>query len=177
MKPLIIGHTEADDEDDECCEEFDDMGSYNHSFLQAKLAALFFSMDKYVALTELSLDIGGLDTGELHIRLKDHIKPDVCIYPERKMNLTHDILKMSEMPLLAIEILSPVQGVQTVLDKFKVYFELGIKSCWLVYPSAATVAVYSSADAFKVFNTGDIIDEVLNIQLPVSEIFGSGVQK
>ncbi len=159
------------DYDGEVSEELQNMGSYNHSYLQAKIAALFFNTDNYVPLTELSLDVSKLQSGELAGKVKETIKPDVCIYPRREINLARDILKMSEMPLAAIEILSPLQGVQTIIDKFQIYFELGIRSCWLVYPSAATVAVYTSVDEFKVFSSGKITDDVLKTEIPIANIF------
>lgn len=38
-------------------EELADLGSFNHSYLQTKLAVLLFAFDQYTALTELSLDV------------------------------------------------------------------------------------------------------------------------
>ena len=55
----------------------------------------------------------------------------MCIYLKRQRNLQNDILRMSEMPLLAIEVLSPKQGIYDILEKFKLYFSLGVQSCWL----------------------------------------------
>ncbi|MEZ4737110.1 MAG: Uma2 family endonuclease [Caldilineaceae bacterium] len=87
------------------------------------------------------------------------------------MNLLDDILRMSEMPLLAIEVLSPKQGGYDILEKFKLYFTLGVQSCWLVIPNTRTVVVYSTPDSFATFGTGEVIDESLGIQIPVEEIF------
>ena len=74
------------------------------------------------------------------------------------------------MPLLAVEILSPKQGIYDILEKFKIYFTLSIKSCWLVIPATATVTIYSP-DGFKSINSGEVVDEMLNIRLPIAEIF------
>jgi len=77
------------------------------------------------------------------------------------------------MPLLAIEVLSPKQGNYTILEKFKLYFELDVKSCWLVLPSIDAVTVYSSINNYQTFTKRDseVIDEVLDIRLPITEIF------
>src|SRR5262245_50360949 len=103
MNNLIVSST---------TEEFDkesyDMGSYNHSIIQANLAFLLKGLGKYSVFTELSLDVGRLDPNQITIR--EEIKPDVCIYPKRGLSRPFDILKMPEAPLLAIEILSPRQG-------------------------------------------------------------------
>ena len=76
------------------------------------------------------------------------------------------------MPLLAIEILSPKQGMDDVLAKFQAYFALGVKSCWLVTPALEAVTVYSSLDNFKIFGkNGEVVDEVLGISVPLAKIF------
>jgi len=108
-----------------------ELGSYNHSYLQAKIAALIFNIRNCIALTEPNLDSSGLDSSNLSIRLKDIIKPAICIYSKHKLNFIHDIIKMAETPSAATEIPSPLQGVQTIIDKFKIYFQLSIQSCWL----------------------------------------------
>ena len=152
-------------------EELAALGSYNHSYLQAKLTSLFFIMNEYTAFTELSLDVSHLEDDVLRAKFIDTIKPDICLYPARSLDVAEDILKMTEMPLLTIEILSPMQGVQTLLEKIKVYFALGVQSSWLIYPSVRTVAVYSSAKAFMSYSDGDVVDETLGIRIPLSDIF------
>lgn len=147
------------------------MGSYNHSIIQVNLAFLLKQLGKYSVGTELSLDLSGIDLSKFDIHAKEEIKPDVCIYPKRGLSRPDDILKMSEMPLLAVEVVSPKQSIYDIVQKFKVYFELGIKSCWLVEPSLEVVTVYSAIDKHKNFVSGDVVDETLEIRLPWSEFF------
>ena len=147
----------------------DNMGSYNHSAIQANLAFLLKQTRQYSVFTELSLDVSHLDPNQL--KSKDEVKPDVCIYPRRGLSRPYDILKMVEMPLLAIEILSPRQAAYEILQKFEVYFILGVKSCWLVDPTTEVVAVYSALKQHQTFSAGDIIDVVLDIRLPLAEVF------
>ena len=150
-------------------EAVDDVGSYNHSIIQANLAFLLKRLGKYSVFTELSLDISQF---ELHkFKYKDEIKPDVCVYPKRGLSRPFDIMKMSEMPLLAIEILSPRQGAQEILEKFAVYFGIGVQACWLIDPTTAIVAVYAALDQHKTFSIGEVIDETLDIRLPLAEVF------
>jgi len=82
------------------------MDSLNHSYIQANLAWLLQTLKIYSVFTELSLNIGQLDLSDCE-SLKNEAKPDVCIYPKMSIDCSRDIIKMSEMPLLAIEILSP----------------------------------------------------------------------
>ncbi len=78
---------------------------------------------------------------------------------------------MTEMPLLAIEIISPTQGSKEILDKFEVYFAAYIKSCWLIDPATGVVTVYSSLDKSRTFVENDIIDTVLDLKIPIKDIF------
>ena len=64
-----------------------------------------------------------------------------------------------------------LQGVKTLVDKFKLYFALGVQSCWLVYPYAEAIAVYHTPDDFKLFAQGELVDDVVGVHLPLKEIF------
>lgn len=152
-------------------EESEDMGSFNHGYTQARLIVLFDRAGQYTPVTELSLDVSGIDLSKFDLKTKEEVKPDICLYPKRGRSRPRDILRMTEMPLLAVEILSPKQGTYDILEKFKVYFELGVKSCWLVDPAINTVTVYSANDAWQTFSSNEVIDAPLGIKLPLDEIF------
>lgn len=151
-------------------EEFDDMGSYNHSTVQANLAYLLKRIGKYSVSVELSLDSSRLDKKILTVT--DELIPDLCVYPLRQLIKSDDILKMTEMPLIAIEVLSFRQFPSTLIEKFKAYFALGIQSCWLVDPLTQSVHVYSAIDRWKTYGIDDelIVDD-FGIQFPVTEVF------
>jgi Uma2 family endonuclease len=150
-------------------EESGDMGSLNHSAIQVNLAYLLKQLGTFSVYTELSLDTSKLDKSKYKFR--EEIKPDVCIYPKRGLSRPYDILKMSEMPLLAIEVLSPKQGLQDIIEKIDAYFALGVRSCWLIDPTTAIVVVYSSLDSHKIFTEGEVIDATIGIRLPFAAIF------
>ena len=135
--------------------------SYHHSYICGNLIAAFRRLGGYSVFSELTLQIQG----------KDYI-PDVSLYAKRKINLMQeDIIKMTEMPLLICEVISPTQGTQDVLSKFPAYFGAGIISCWMVVPLLASVIVYSAPDAAIAFKTDDVVDAALNIRLSLQEIF------
>ena len=150
-------------------EEPGEMGSHNHSAIQANITYLLKRTEKYSVYTELSLDTTSLD--QQQFRFRDEIKPDVCVYPKRGLIRPFDIMKMSEMPLLAVEVLSPKQSAYEILEKFAAYFALGVKSCWLVDPLTAVVSVYSALDTHENFTSGEVVDKVLGLYLPFNEIF------
>lgn len=140
--------------------EFFDMGSYNHSGVQAKLAGLLIGLGKYSVFTELSLEINKLE-----------YRPDISVYPKRGLSKPRDIMKMIDMPLLAIEILSSRQAMDELIDKFDVYFSAGVKSCWMVEPAIEAITVYSSLLDYRTYGMGEVVDKALDIRLPIEMIF------
>lgn len=154
-------------------EELAEMGSFNHGYLQIKIGSYFLDLPDFTPSSEFSLDISALSAlTDLELVVPtESLKPDIAVYDQWSVDFYNDVLKADRMPVLAIEILSPRQGVQTLVDKFKVYFALGVQSCWLVYPYAQAIAVYRAPDEFTLFSQGDVVDDVINIRLPLSEIF------
>lgn len=155
--------------------EFPKVGSLNHSIVQTQIATLLARDERFRVLVELSLDTSQFDLSLFGLKTKDEMIPDVCLYPNTvKFNPVGDIFKMPTMPLLIIEVVSPSQGLDDIVKKFKAYFAFGIKSCWLVTPTIQVVTVYSQLDNFKTFDTqheNEVIDKVLDIHLPLPQIF------
>ncbi|MEN8218962.1 MAG: Uma2 family endonuclease [Pseudomonadota bacterium] len=147
------------------------MGSVNHSIMQAKMSSLLINDDRFTVMTELSLDISQHDFSQYSI--KDEIKPDICVYPNSMDLQDIDILKMTEMPLLVIEILSPSQSLEFLKNKLYAYFSLGVKSCWLAIPSIEAIDVYSQPKQHRTFtmNDSEVVDEVIDIRLPIHKMF------
>ncbi|RWX51388.1 putative restriction endonuclease [Candidatus Electrothrix marina] len=136
--------------------------SYHHAYLSSNMIVALHKLKKYSVFSELALQLE-----------KDYVA-DVCIYPKRKIQFSAgDVIKMTEAPLMVVEILSPTQGTQEILEKFVGYFQAGIRSCWLVIPVAQSVTVYSSMEQARTFTQGEVVDTVLDIRIPVEEIFFS----
>ena len=155
-------------------EEKQDMGSLNHSIVQTRIAGQLLNDERFTPVVELSLDISQIDLSQFGLKAKEELKPDISIYQgHRELSTPDDIVKMTEMPLLAIEVLSPKQAIDDILAKIKAYFVLGVKSCWLVMPPIRAVTVYSQPDHFKTFGmeATEIIDEIVNIHLPIQKVF------
>jgi Uma2 family endonuclease len=127
--------------------------------VQARLTALLGSYQQYSIFTELSIEIEG----------KEYV-PDICVYPKREIDFFHDIIRMTELPLLAIEVLSPSQIMQELVDKIEIYLDAGIQSCWLVTPITRSVTVINEKKNSKTF-VDKVIDDKLNISLPLDEVF------
>ncbi|HEC84503.1 MAG TPA: Uma2 family endonuclease [Thioploca sp.] len=155
-------------------EEYQEMGSYNHSYLQTRIAVLLSNDERFTPLVELSLDASQIDLSQFDIKAKEELKPDVCVYPKAKGVKERDIVKVSEMPLLAIEVVSPSQSIEEIVSKFDAYFALGVKSCWLVVPTIGSVAIFSARAKYKNFDAqhdDEVIDETIGVRLPIRKVF------
>ncbi len=154
------------------------MASKNHSIVQARLTAYLMALERYVAATELSLDMAPQDRVDC---LKRHgfdavreLKPDVALYNDNDLELSDwdDVVRVEQMPLLCVEIISPSQSSVETLRKFKVYLDLGVKSCWFVDPAIKVMQIYHLRDGTmvggKVFMATDLLieDKTLGVSIP-----------
>jgi len=157
-------------------DEESDMGSLMHSGTQAKLTGLLINNEKLSVFTELSLDVSQHDLNRYRLNIKNELKPDICAYkdtpPTPDEEFEDDLITVSQMPDLAIEVLSPSQSVSYLVRKIKAYFALGVRSCWLVMPSLDEIRVFSQADSYKTFalNDTELFDEVMDIHLPIAKV-------
>jgi Uma2 family endonuclease len=139
------------------------MPSEIHGYVQSKLILRIGSTyeSQYDLFSELSLDLNNWGS-----------VPDIAIYPKRKMNFREDRIEVTTPPLCAIEILSPSQSLQELVNKASNYFQHGVKSCWLVIPSLENIYVFSSPENYNIFRSNQIlIDAALGIELELSKIF------
>ena len=111
---------------------------------------------------------------ELNISMptgKDAV-PDISIYPKMKIDYSHDIMSMAEMPLTTIEISSPPQTEDDFIRNAKRYFAAGVKSCWIVLPIFKVIIVFSEHTERRVFTSEmTLIDPATVIELPLGDIF------
>ncbi|MEZ4664256.1 MAG: hypothetical protein R2911_42540 [Caldilineaceae bacterium] len=59
----------------------------------------------------------------------------------------------------------------TIVETPQAYFALSVKSCWLVEPITDVGRVYHPQADPKTFASGEVIDDVVGIKIPVAEIF------
>ncbi len=140
------------------------MPTLNHAYLQGNLLAELTSRYRktHTFLSELNITMPE----------RPDAVPDIAIYPKLEINFLHDITSMIEMPLTAIEIVSPSQSDAEILAKFERYFNAGVKSCWLVMPSFQAISVYSAIGQYKFFTEDTtLVDPVTAIELSLGEIF------
>jgi Uma2 family endonuclease len=98
--------------------------------------------------------------------------PDISIYPKVVDDWKHDIIKRSELPLLAIEILSPRQIFDDITDKINtIYFPAGLKSAWVVLPSVQSVMIFTPNAKPRMYNSGIMQDTASGFEVDLDKIF------
>jgi hypothetical protein len=163
-------------------EETFEMSSRNHAIVQGRLSGYFYFMVKgFSAPTELSLDMTSPPRQMLlkkyDIARTRELKPDVAIFHAKdfgfmKRSKGPDPKRVTEIPLAVFEIISPSQSSWEILNKFSVYFDLGVKSSWMIDPNVNGVWVYHNLENFKFFSlTDEVTDDILNVRVPLETIF------
>ncbi len=139
------------------------MPSRHHSKLQGRLTHALLSRyeSQFDVLPELSLS---LTTGDA--------TPDVAIYPVTLENWERDEIKESEPPITAMEILSPTQAINDLVEKARdVYLAAGVKSVWFIIPPLKSVYILYPNSPTEVFGAGLIADNATNIEIQSEELF------
>jgi Uma2 family endonuclease len=114
-------------------EQEEDMPSLNHSYLCAQIMRQLLENEKIQPLPELTLDI------------EKGLTPDISVFPKEQIqpNFFEDVLKVQQMPILAIEVVSSSQSIHTILEKADLLVQAGVKTVWTVEPYGRSVFVIS----------------------------------
>ena len=133
--------------------------SLNHSFICAEIFEQLLENKSVRALPELTLNIGNGITPDLSVYQRDKIKP----------NFWKDVTRYTEMPILAIEVISASQNIQDLLDKSKMLLAKGVKAVWTIEPFTNTIFV-TTKDGIKRFTNQTVESE--GIKVDFQKIFG-----
>lgn len=156
MKPVLVLGLDEIQEDKPA-------PSRNHARVAQNLGvALHRFRDRLEVFHQLSLDLAGWPS-----------IPDLCLYPVGTLarGWAADEDSVTVPPLVVIEILSPKQNLQPLLDKVRGYHEHGVKSCWVVIPGTESVAVFPASGGSRSFGEGEVVDPVADLRVPVSAVF------
>jgi Uma2 family endonuclease len=145
-------------------EEFvtEDIMSWNHATVAYQTTKALSRYDvEYSICPELELE---LVTGRA--------KPDISVYHRRPANRHRDIIRMTDPPVLAIEILSPKQALSDITDKtFDVLLPAGVQTVWLLIPSLRAITVYTANQPEYTVTAGLVRDAATGIEVSIDEIY------
>ena len=137
------------------------MPSKAHGYTQTNIIAVLLPhRDEYTIFSELTLELDGRE-----------LTPDLSVYPKTDVDLVHDEVRVPDPPLLAVEIASPTQNIQDLIEKAEFLLDAGVQSCWLVQPPLRTVTLFSGTLDGTTVSSGSFTDPVLDIEISMTEIF------
>ena len=136
------------------------MPSRNHGRVQTNLILEFGRQEQFSTYSELTLTMEGAD-----------YTPDISVYPHEAPDYRHDEVSREDLPLLAVEILSPSQSHQEVVEKAEVYLRNGVKSCWIVAPPLHTVSILNPSGSTETFHSGVAKDPVTGVSAELDAVF------
>lgn len=110
---------------------------------------------------------------ELNLNTSPRSVLDVCILPLRIVNLRSVEARESEPPITTIEIQSPSQSLDILVNKtWELYFPMGVQSAWIVIPALKAIQVILPDDTRMVFLEKDTLkDPVTGIEIEVARVF------
>ena len=156
-KEELLDWTEKDDLNEE------HPMSKNHSKVFRRLNVLLTPYeDKFEIMPEFDIQLSS-----------GRVKPDIAICAK---GLTFDWWKdetwTKEVPLSVIEILSPTQPLDDIVQKTTTnFFAGGVQSVWLVLPSLQSVYIITADLKRVAYTSGAFTDPVTAITLKVEDIF------
>lgn len=136
--------------------------SKNHSRLQLRIGSelLVKYEDQYDVRSELSLEAPDPPT-----------VPDLSIFPAEPSNWRDDEVRVSQVPLTVIELVSPSQTDTELTAKSVNYFAAGVKSYWLVQPVLRTIFILLPAGDELVFHNDILTDPTNGISIDLKKVF------
>src|SRR5712691_10677500 len=78
------------------------------------------------------------------------------------------------VPNLAVEVVSPTDRADDLMNKIAEYFRAGVEGVWVVFPSQEQIHVYESPTSVRILTRADALrgEPVLpHFQLPVAALF------
>jgi Uma2 family endonuclease len=139
------------------------MPSLNHSYICLQILRQLLLQNELEPLPELTLDIGKGLTPDISVFRKEAIQP----------NFLRDVPRYSQMPILAIEVISASQNIQELLEKALQLIEAGVKAVWTIEPYGRTIFVTTSSGETLFHNE---LVESEGIQVDFAQVFRSPLQ-
>ena len=111
---------------------------------------------------------------ELTLRLGDRdLTPDISVYTDFDVDYTRDETQATDPPLLAIEISSPTQGIQGLIEKIRFLLQHGVQLCWLIQPQLRTVTVFTGEMDSATHDRGVLTDPATDIEVDLDDVFAA----
>ena len=135
-----------------------------HSAVQMSLAVAFSmqAKDRFLFLPELTLEISPSSA----------LTPDFAVLSKRALNWGREPARCKDVPISVVEIVSPSQGYQVIIDKIDLYFAHGVQSVWEVNPALKYIAIHQPGEKeVRVIQHGEASDPATGLSVRLEDIF------
>ncbi len=99
-------------------------------------------------------------------------QPDLAVLSlEAWQRIDRRRVPVIEMPLIAVEVVSPSEGATALNRKIKAYLEAGVKEVWVIYPETKEIYIFDSVVG-RHFQVGQMLETPLlpGFSLVVSDL-------
>ena len=134
--------------------------SVYHSAISVNIVGELVSQKEFRAHSELTIVVDG----------DDH-QPDISVYKRKKLNYIseEDRVKTEDIPLTAIEIVSPSQTMNDLIKKANIYLGSGIRSVWIVHPQTHSITVKTKNSA-EIYHEG-VLKDTSGVRVDLGVVF------
>jgi Uma2 family endonuclease len=104
-------------------------------------------------------------------------RPDVAFVSSQRWSLAREMPESGDwevVPDLAVEVISPNDLFEVVLEKIAEYFLMGVRQVWIVIPSEKQVYVYASPTDVRILTSSDELEAgalLPGFRTPVATLF------
>src|SRR5580692_4373747 len=104
--------------------------------------------------------LGRVYAGDTGFRINDRtvLAPDVAFVRKERVAAVRSKSFANGAPDLAVEIVSPSDGVRQYTRKVKQYLAAGCHTVWVVYPKREEVEVFDASGAERTSHSGDLLE-------------------
>ena len=104
-------------------------------------------------------------------------RPDVAFVSRERWTLNRRIPREAAwdvVPDLAIEVTSPSDIIEDLMDKIEEYFAAGVRRVWVVYPKQSKVYDYESPSKLRILQPGEVLEGgaiLTGFLMPLNQLF------
>lgn len=140
------------------------------SFLQGKLCEFAYARRLGYPVVEVLF--------HLSLPVDRNRRPDVAFVSTQRCPrgrpVFNDANAWDVVPNLAVEVISPTDLVDELLERLEEYFRAGVQLVWVIFPRRRVVQVYQSLTRLHGLTAAEVLDggDVLpGFRLPLAELF------
>ncbi len=135
------------------------LGEWDHSSLQAAVAAYFFAKRRQWGISVATEQ-------RVQVNARRFRVPDVCVVLGKPGEQI-----LTQPPFLCIEILSPEDRMARVETRIDDYLSMGVRYVWLLDPSSRRAYVATAETGLRESKDDVLTTENPALELPLAEVF------